>query len=72
MNTITTLVNCEKSLFSTVKLIKSVAISTFIQKLRKSTKFNLNKEEIKLIQADKGGKIVIINKNDCFNKIREK
>ncbi|CAF3315909.1 unnamed protein product [Rotaria socialis] len=87
INTITTVVNCEKSLFSTPKLIKSAAISeisTFIQKWRKPTKFNMNKEETKLlkeiksiqdiviIQADKGGKIVIMNKNDYFNKIEEK
>ncbi|CAF4889307.1 unnamed protein product, partial [Rotaria magnacalcarata] len=87
INTITTVVNCEKSLFSTPKLIKSAAISeisTSIQKWRKPTKFNMNKEETKLlkeiksiqdiviIQADKGGKIVIMNKNDYFNKIEEK
>ncbi|CAF1264273.1 unnamed protein product [Rotaria magnacalcarata] len=78
MNTITTVVNCEKLLFSTVKLIKSEEISTFIQKWRKSTKFNINNEEIKSIQdivisqADKDRKIVIMNKNDYFNKIEEK
>ncbi|CAF1215941.1 unnamed protein product [Rotaria sordida] len=87
INTITTVVNCEKSLFSTSKLIKSAAISeisTFIQKWRKPTKFNMNKEEVKLlkeiktiediviVQADKGGKIVVMNKNDYFNKIEEK
>jgi hypothetical protein len=38
----------------------------------------MNKEEIKsiqdivIIQTDKDGKLVIINKNDCFNKIAEK
>ncbi|CAF4298905.1 unnamed protein product, partial [Rotaria sordida] len=87
INTITTVVNCEKSLFSTPKLTKSAAISeisTFIQKWRKPTKFNINKEEAKLlkeiksieniviVQADKGGKIVVMNKNYYFNKIEEK
>ncbi|CAF4251052.1 unnamed protein product, partial [Rotaria magnacalcarata] len=87
ISTITTVVNCEKSLFSTPKLIKSAAISEmsiFIQKWGKPTKFNMNKEETKLlkeiksihdiviIQADKGGKIVIMNKNDYFNQIEEK
>ncbi|CAF5046583.1 unnamed protein product, partial [Rotaria socialis] len=29
-------------------------------------------QDIVIIQADKGGKIVIMNKNDYFNKIEEK
>ncbi|CAF3367010.1 unnamed protein product [Rotaria sp. Silwood2] len=87
INTITTVVNCEKSLFSTSKLIKNAAISeisTFIQKWKKPNKSNMNKNELKLlkeiksiediviVQADKGGKIVVMDKNEYMKKIEEK
>ncbi|CAF5049984.1 unnamed protein product, partial [Rotaria sp. Silwood1] len=87
INTVTTIVNCEKALFSTPTLIKNAAISevsTFIQKWKKPRKFNMNNEEIKIlneikqiqdiviVQADKGGKIVIMDKNDYIDKIEEK
>jgi hypothetical protein len=32
----------------------------------------MNKEKTKSIQANKDGKILIMNKNDYFNKIEEK
>ena len=87
INAITTVVNCEKALFSTPKIITNAAISeitTFIQKWKKPEKRNMNKEEIKIVkdfktneqitivQADKGGKIVIMDKNDYISKIEEK
>jgi hypothetical protein len=87
INTITTIVNCERSLYSTPTVIKTAAISeisTFIQKWKKPRKYNLNKEEMKMlneiklmediiiVQADKGGKIVIMDKIDYINKIEEK
>ena len=87
INTVTTIVNCEKSLYSTPTLIKNAAISeisTFIHKWKKPRRFNLSKDEIKTLneikviedivitQADKGGKIVIMDKIDYINKIEEK
>ena len=87
INTVATITNCEKYLYSTPKLIKNAAISeisTFIQKWRKPKKLNMNKDEIKIleeiksieniviVQADKGGKIVIMDRIDYINKIEEK
>ncbi|CAF2852485.1 unnamed protein product [Rotaria sp. Silwood2] len=87
INTITTITNCETSLNSTPSLIKKAAISeitTFINKWRKPKKNNMTKEEIRLlneiksmdqiiiIQADKGGKIIIMDKSEYINKIEEK
>jgi hypothetical protein len=87
INTVSTIVNCEKSLFATPTIIKNAAISeisTFIYKWKKPSKYNMNKEESKLlneikliddiviIQADKGGKIVIMDKSDYIKKIEEK
>ena len=87
INTITTVVNCEKSLFSTSKLIKSAPISeipTFIQKWQKPNKLSMNKnqtkllkgiksiEDIAIVQAHNGGKKVVMNKTDNINKIEEK
>ena len=62
INSIATIANREKSLFSTSKLINNAAISeisTFIQKWRKPIKFNMNKEEIKLLKEIK------INRRYC-------
>jgi hypothetical protein len=87
INAINNIVNCEKSLFSVPVIIKNAAISeisTFIQKWKKPKKFNMTKEEMKLlneiksiddiviVQADKGGKIVIMDKLDYITKIEEK
>ena len=86
INIVTTIANCEKYLYSTSKTIKNAAISeitTFIQKWKKPKKSNLNRPEIKtlkeiksikdiiMVQADKGGKIMIIDKADYVNKIEE-
>jgi hypothetical protein len=74
INTVNNIVNCEKSLFSAPLIINIAAISemsTFIQKMKKKQKnYNMNKEEIKLIediiivQADKGGIFVIMDTID--------
>ncbi|CAF3946895.1 unnamed protein product [Rotaria sp. Silwood1] len=87
INIVTNIVNCKKSLYSAPLIIKNAArseISTFIQKWKKPKQCNMNKEEIKLlneikaiediiiIQADKGGKIVIMDKSDYITKVEEK
>ncbi|CAF4074141.1 unnamed protein product [Rotaria sp. Silwood2] len=71
IDTVTTIANCEKSLCT-----KS--------ENKKPKKFNMNKEEIKLLKeiksieytvivlSDKGDKIIIMDKNDDINKIEEK
>ncbi|CAF5130122.1 unnamed protein product, partial [Rotaria sp. Silwood1] len=87
INTVNTIVNCEKSLFSVPTIIKNAAISeisTFIQTWKKPKQYNMNKDEIKLlneiraiediiiVQADKGGKIVVMDKIDYITKVEEK
>jgi hypothetical protein len=87
ISTITTITNCETSLNSSPPIIKKAAISeitTFINKWRKPKKSNMTKEETKLlneiksmdqiviIQADKGGKIVIMDKTEYISKVEEK
>ncbi|CAF1483112.1 unnamed protein product, partial [Didymodactylos carnosus] len=52
--TVTTIVNCEKVLYSTPTLIENEAISeipTFIQKWKKPKKCNMNKEEMKMLNG---------------------
>ena len=87
LNTIEIIANTEKSLAYAPINVKRAAvaeISTFILKWKKPKTRNITKEEQKLIkelkqneeivivQADKGGKIVILNKEEYINKIEEK
>lgn len=79
INTITTITNCETSLNSTPPIIKKAAISeitAFINTWKKPKNNNMTKEEIKvlneiksmnqivIIQADKGRKIVVMDKSE--------
>jgi sporulation protein YlmC with PRC-barrel domain len=75
INTVNNIFNCEKSLFSATLIIKNAPVSemsTFLYKKweKKQKNYNMNKEEIKLIediiivQADKGRIFVIIDTID--------
>jgi hypothetical protein len=87
INPIEYITNTEQALFTTPTLIKKAAISeitTFVRTWKKPKIDNLTKTERKMlneikninnimvIQADKGGKVVIINKDDYISKIEEK
>ncbi|CAM4845408.1 unnamed protein product [Rotaria magnacalcarata] len=87
INAITTITNCETSLNSTPQIIKKAAISeitAFINTWKKPKNNNMTKEEIKvlneiksmnqivIIQADKGRKIVIMDKLEYIDKVEEK
>jgi hypothetical protein len=85
-NLVDIITNTEKSLYSIPKLIKKAAIaeiSNFMTKWRKPSKSNINKYEIKLLKeiksnpdiivvpADKGGKIVVMDRGQYITKIEE-
>ena len=87
INTVTNIVNCESALSSTPPIIKKAAIAevtTFIQKWKKPKRTNMSAyenqlineiksmEEIVITQADKGGKIVILDKINYISKIEDK
>jgi predicted GIY-YIG superfamily endonuclease len=87
MNIVDIIANTERALFSSPKLTKHLAISeisTFIQKWKRPKNDNMNNEERKamkelknmdniiVVQADKGGKVVVMNKEDYINKIEDK
>ena len=87
INVIDMITNTERSLFSTPKHTKQLAISeitTFVQKWKKPKQDNMSFEERKalkdlkdikniiVVQADKGGKIVVMNKEEYVTKIEEK
>ncbi|CAF4440278.1 unnamed protein product, partial [Rotaria sp. Silwood2] len=82
-----TITNTEKSMSTAPLIIKQAAISevsTFMQKWKKRKQDNMTKDErqalrdlknmdnIIIVPADKGGKTVIMNRNDYINKIEEK
>lgn len=79
--------NVEHALSSAPQLTKQIAISeisTFIRKWKKPTNDNLKKEEraalnelknmknIVIVQADKGGKVVVMNKEEYIKKMEWK
>ena len=87
LNIIEVITNTEKSLFSAPTVIKQAAISEiseFATKWKKPLSSNITREEKKLLEeikcneniivvlADKGGKTVILNKNNYIEKIEEK
>ncbi|CAF2990126.1 unnamed protein product [Rotaria sp. Silwood2] len=87
LNIIDIITNAEKSLYSASLTNKQLAISeisTFVTKWRKPTRPNLTKQELTLLKelkndeqiiiipADKGGKIVIMNRQDYINKVEQK
>jgi hypothetical protein len=87
LNIIEMISNTEKSLSYTPSILKKAAIaeiSTFILKWKKPHRNNITKEEYKLlgelkrnndiiiVPADKGGKIVVMNKDNYIIKIEEK
>lgn len=87
INIIDTITNTETALTRAPKILKQTAISevvTFIQKWKKPRKDNMTKNERKCIQelrqmndititmADKGGMIVVLNKDEYIQKVEEK
>lgn len=87
IDVVETITNTEKSMSSAPVNIKQAAISeisTFILKWKKRKQDNMTKDErqalrnlknmenIIIVPADKGGKIVIMNRNEYINKIEEK
>ncbi|CAF4045091.1 unnamed protein product [Rotaria sp. Silwood1] len=87
INIITTITNCETGVQNTPHIIKKAAISeitAFVNKWRKPNNNNMSNEEIIalngiksmndiiIVQAVKGSKIIILNKQDYINKIEDK
>ena len=86
LNVVDIITNTENSLHSTPKIIKTAAIaeiSNFMTKWKKPTKTNINIHERKLlkeikcnkdiivVQADKGGKMVVMDRQEYITKIEE-
>ena len=87
INVVNVIANTEQALRSAPHLTKQLAISeisTFIRKWKKPKRDNLTREErialkeiknmktVTIVQADKGGKVVVIDADDYTRKIEEK
>ncbi|CAF3361458.1 unnamed protein product [Rotaria sp. Silwood2] len=87
LNIVDIITNIEHALHSVTPIIKQAAIAeinTFVKQWKKTNKINLNYNENKakkqlknmkniiIVYADKGGKIIVMNKADYISKIEEK